>query len=180
DVRDPWLTIDHDAQQHVRAYPSFRRTAAHAAEEQADVVVEVAKRRGQQRVVLEAVAAAALIDELPFQRVEREVHAAPGLDVDVVEEERAPVGAVDAPQRAGIGALRLLFLDSVQVAGEPHHHTMQRLSCGRTIASVALQPKAVANSGMFVSGALARKRSSGCGSVVACSRSASGRPAEAQ
>src|SRR5207253_194195 len=64
DVRDPWLTIDHDAQQHVRAYPSFRRTAAHAAEEQADVVVEVAKRRGQQRVVLEAVAAAALIDEL--------------------------------------------------------------------------------------------------------------------
>src|SRR5258706_5407191 len=41
------------------------------------------------------------------------------------------------------------------------YQTMQRFSSGRTIASPALHWKAVANSGMLVNGALARKRSSG-------------------
>src|SRR5436309_1480053 len=56
----------------------------------------------------------------------------------------------------------------------------QRSSGGRTIASPTLHWNASAKAGVLESGALTRKRSSGCGSVFTLRRAASGRMLPAQ
>ena len=47
--------------------------------------------------------------------------------------------------------------------------------CALTIASPVLQPKAAANSGIFITVPLQRNLPGGCGSVCTCKQSASGR-----
>src|SRR5262249_30494132 len=86
-------------QHHVRPGPPFRRSAAHATEQRDRVESEVAQGARKQGVVLEAVAAAALVDELALDRVERDADGAASLDRDIVEQKRLTMRDVQAAER---------------------------------------------------------------------------------
>jgi len=80
----------------------MRRTSAHAAEKRRAGEIDLAQRRGEQAVVLEAVAAAPFVEKLPLQIADRERNPAARLNGEVVEQERLVVRAVQALQRVRV------------------------------------------------------------------------------
>ena len=126
DVGEPHLAVERHAQHHVRAAPAVRRAAPHTAEERVGGNPELAQGRREQRVVLEAVAAAPLVEELALEIAEREADAPAGLNRQVLEEERLAVRAVQAPERVGVRLRRRVLSNPRQVLVDPHltrHHS---------------------------------------------------------
>ena len=104
----------------------MRRTSAHASEQRGAVDADLAQRGREQRVVLEAVAAAPLVEELALEIAEREADAPAGLNRQVLEEERLAVRAVQAPERVGVRLRRRVLSNPRQVLVDPHltrHHS---------------------------------------------------------
>src|SRR5207237_10283645 len=115
------LAVERHAQRHVRAAPAVRRPAPHAAEQRVARDAELAQRRGKERVVLEAVAAASFVEKLALEIADGETDAASGLNREVLEEERLTVRAMQPPQRIERGARgRAVLSQPLQIIVESH------------------------------------------------------------
>ena len=125
------LAADRHAQHHVRPRPALRRSSAHAAEQRRGFEAGVAQRGGEQRVVLEAIAAASGVQELALQVGKREADAGPRLNRQVLEQERFAVRPVQPAQRVDGGVGRGRQADTPQVVVESHvasdHHAVNWL-----------------------------------------------------
>ena len=80
DIGQPRLTVDRHAQHHVGPAPALGRTAANAPEQRRRAEADVVQGRPEQRVVLEAISAAAVIEKFPFEIDQREADGASALD----------------------------------------------------------------------------------------------------
>src|ERR1041384_7572275 len=104
----------------MRPAPPFRRTSPHSAEQGRRPEPDVAERRGEEGVVLEAVAAAPLVEELALEIVEADADSAAGLDREVLEQERLAVRAVDPFEGGGVRFHGSADADPLQVFSQAH------------------------------------------------------------
>ncbi len=97
DVGQPRLIVDVDAQEHVIELALVRRSGA--AEERRRLETERAQRGTEERVLLEAIPAAAAVEKSLRDRVDVEVHHAAVLDRQVVKRKRGQMRDVQLPER---------------------------------------------------------------------------------
>src|ERR1700730_5801430 len=91
DIGQPRRAVDRQAQHHMRAHPAIGRAVAHPRQKRRDGEPQVTKRRREQRVVLEAIAATSLVEELPLEVAERQADSPALLNREVFESKLLPV-----------------------------------------------------------------------------------------
>lgn len=108
------------AQQQVRERPDRAPLTAdaHAREHRFDLRAERLERRLEQQVLLEAVAAAAGVDELARERVWLQRHGDPDQRIEVLEEDPRHMRAVEFGQG---GTSHSCKTDPPQVSGQVEH-----------------------------------------------------------
>ena len=85
------------------ARPALRWPAPHASEQRDRFQADLAQDLREQRVLLEAVAAAPLVKKLPFEIAKSQADLAAGLNRQVLEEERLAVREMEPAQRLDVG-----------------------------------------------------------------------------
>ncbi|HZT78013.1 MAG TPA: hypothetical protein VFA27_15270 [Vicinamibacterales bacterium] len=126
----------------MRATPPLARSAADAAEQRHRFESHLAQHGGEQRVVLEAVAAAALVEELPLEIVQREADRSAGLDREVLEQKRLAVCEVQSCERGGVRAERAGDADAVEIRGQSHGVLRLSLHASGRHHHAAAEPRA--------------------------------------
>jgi hypothetical protein len=104
----------------VRPAPALRRTAADAAEQRRRHEPDLAERGGEQRVVLEAVAAAPFVEKLPLEIGEAEPNRTAQLNRDVLEEKRLAMREMQPPKRLQIRRDRRRHTNASEVILQAH------------------------------------------------------------
>ena len=122
DVREPALSVRLDQQRHVRSSGHAPRAEADPRAQTRDVEPDGLERGGEQRVVLEAVAAAAIADELVLQAREVEPDRAPEQDVEVLERDRRRVREMDRVQHLERRLDRPVVADACEVRVQVEVH----------------------------------------------------------
>ena len=102
------------------AHPTGRGTATHSRQQRREAEAQIPKRGAEERVVLETIAAAPLVQELAFEILEREADPAALLNRQILEEKPLAVCQVHAAQGVQRASERLGDADRAQVIVESH------------------------------------------------------------
>jgi len=118
-IGQPGLAVEIDAQQHVREwrFPIKRAPPHDASDQRGDDKPEMGQRVGEQRVLLEAVAAASAIEQLGNDRRQLDVDRLATNRIEILERNGQRMERVDGAQniercftRAGVtDALKIAF-----------------------------------------------------------------------
>src|SRR5439155_2658774 len=99
DIGDPRFVNYLYRKQHVRARRGYVVAHAHPGGQRRDLEAERPQRVQEQVVLLEAVAAPAVVDQLALDAPDVQPDRLPQLDVQVLERDRGDVRHVDLAQR---------------------------------------------------------------------------------
>ena len=140
DVGVPVRAVGADSQDEMRSRPRSRPAGADAdaREEQVDLRAERLERRLQEQVLLEAVAAAALGDELALEVLGGERHRDPAVGIEVLERDRgdcarctsATLGRPRRPIRARYASRSTIAGTLIPASGPGHPSPPAKRSCG--------------------------------------------------
>ena len=120
DIREPLCALDAHTEHHVRSCSDDRRADAHAGGEPRHREPQLVEHGGEERILLEAVAAAPTCHQLCLEAREVEQDRPAKLDVEVLEGDRGEVGAVQCPQRVDPGQAVARVPEPIEVGLEIH------------------------------------------------------------
>ncbi len=130
DVAKPVAVLGADGEDHVRPCAVPPVAEPHARRERRHAEAEVREHGGEERVLLEAVAAAPCPDEFGFERREVEPDRAAEEDVEVLERDRGRVRAVESGEAGDRRRRRRFEPDPAEIGGDVRDcaHDRQRVT----------------------------------------------------